>query len=501
MAKKIRDLRDTIAFLEKEGELARVTGPVHWDRELGVVTREVLRRKGPALLYTNIEGYNLPGSRSTQLVTGLLAGYRRLSLLLGFSDRVSNDRLVRYVMEKNTGRLATITADECPVQENVLLGSEIDLSEFPVPRWHYLDGGRYINTFASVVTRDPDDGWVNVGVYRGMIAGPDKIAVLLAPTQHWGRHLAKYAARRQVMPVACVYGWNPVMDFVAGSPFPFGVNEFEVMGAYLGSPVPLARCRTVDLEVPAAAEIVVEGYISPDPATFLPEGPFGEFTGYVSDVTTPRPVIQVTAVTHRDNPIFRGTLEGSLPGASGENSFMCSIQRAAIAWDLLERAGVQGVLNVVVHPVTNGTNIVVQIHKAFEGHAKQVAAALWSSNAALYRHKVVIVVDDDIDPADYEAIDWAIAYRVRPGTDDMVVFPGSFGSALDPSTPIDERSIAKLGAGLWNRLLIDATKTWRFDPRPEWQNRSFPPTVANTDEERQRVLDRWDTLGFTLDYA
>jgi 4-hydroxy-3-polyprenylbenzoate decarboxylase len=176
---------------------------------------------------------------------------------------------------------------------------------------------------------------------------------------------------------------------------------------------------------------------------------------------------------------------------------MCSIQRAAIAWDLLERAGVQGVLSVVVHPVTNGTNIVVQIHKAFEGHAKQVAAALWSSNAALYRYKVVIVVDDDIDPADYEAIDWAIAYRVRPGTDDMVVFPGSFGSSLDPSTPIDERSIPKLGAGLWNRLLIDATKTWRFDPRPEWQNQSFPPTVANTEEERQRVLDRWDTYGFT----
>jgi len=493
----IRDLRDTIGFLEEKEELVRVAGRVHWDRELGVVTREVLRRKGPALLYTNIQDYNLPDSRSTQVVTGLLAGYRRLSLLLGFSDRVSNYQLVRYVMEKNAGRVPTMLADEHPVQQNILLGSDIDLSQFPVPKWHHLDGGRYINTFAGVVTRDPDDGWVNVGVYRGMIAGPDKISVLLAPTQHWGRHLAKYAGRKQVMPVACVYGWNPVMDFVAGSPVPFGVNEYEVMGAYLGSPVPLVKCRTVDLEVPATAEIVVEGFISPDPATFLPEGPFGEFTGYVSDVPTLRPVIQVTAITHRDNPIFRGTLEGSLPGASGENSFMSGIQRAAIAWDLLERAGVPGVLNVVVHPVTNGTNIVVQIHKAFEGHAKQVAAALWSSNAALYRYKIVIVVDDDVDPTDYEAIDWAIAYRVCPGTDDMVVFPGSFGSSLDPSTPIDKRSIPKLGAGLWNRLLIDATKTWRFDPRPEWQNRNFPPTVANTDEERQEVLDRWDTYGFT----
>lgn len=497
MPEEIRDLRDTIAFLEEKGELARATGLVHWDRELGVVTREVLRRKGPALLYTNIQDYNQPGSRSTQLITGLFAGYRRLSLLLGFPDRVSNDQLVRHVMEKNAGRLATTLVDKGPVHENVLLGSDVNLFEFPVPKWHYLDGGRYINTFASVVTRDPDDGWVNVGVYRGMIADRDKISVLLAPSQHWGRHWARYTGRKQVMPVACVYGWNPVMDFVAGSPLPFGVNEYEVMGAYLGAPVPLVKCRTVDLEVPAAAEIVVEGFISPDPATFMPEGPFGEFTGYVSDIPTSRPVIQVTAVTHRDNPIFRGTLEGSLPGASGENSFMSSIQRAAIAWNLLERAGVPGVLNVVVHPVTNGTTVVVQIDKAFEGHAQQVASALWSSNAALYRYKTVIVVDDDVDPTDYEAIDWAIAYRVRPGTDDTVVFPGSFGSPLDPSTPLEMRSVPKLGAGLWNRLLIDATRTWRFDPRPEWQNRNFPPTVANTPEERQRVLDRWDTYGFT----
>ncbi len=497
MAREICDLRDSISLLEEKGELARVTGRVHWDRELGVLTREVLRRKGPALLYTNIEDYNGPQSRCTQLVTGLFAGYRRLSLLLGFPDLVSNDLLIRHVIEKNSGRLAPVLVDKGPVQENVLLGSDIDLYEFPVPKWHYLDGGRYINTFASVVTRDPDDGGLNVGVYRGMIAGRDKISVLLAPSQHWGRHWAGYTSRKQAMPVACVYGWNPVMDFVASTPLPFGVNEYEVMGAYLGAPAPLVKCRTVDLEVPATAEIVVEGFISADPATFLPEGPFGEFTGYVSDVPTARPVIQVTAVTHRHNPIFRGTLEGSLPGASGENSFMSSIQRAAIAWGLLKQAGVPGVLNVVAHPVTNGTTIVVQIRKAFEGHAQQVAAALWSSNAALYRYKIVVVVDEDIDPTDYEAVDWAIAYRVSPGTDDMVVFPGSFGSPLDPSTPIEKRSVPKLGAGLWNRLLIDATRTWRFDPRPEWLNQNFPPTVANTDEERRSVLERWDSYGFT----
>jgi 3-polyprenyl-4-hydroxybenzoate decarboxylase len=152
---------------------------------------------------------------------------------------------------------------------------------------------------------------------------------------------------------------------------------------------------------------------------------------------------------------------------------------------------------VYVHPVTNGTTIVVQIKKASEGHPKWVASALWSTGAALYRYKTVIVVDDDIDPSDYSALDWAIAYRVRPGSDDMVVYPGTFGSPIDPSTPLEDRSVADLGAGLWNRLLIDATKTWRYPPRPEWGGNRFPPTVANTPEEVAHVRERWPSYGFT----
>jgi 4-hydroxy-3-polyprenylbenzoate decarboxylase len=226
------------------------------------------------------------------------------------------------------------------------------------------------------------------------------------------------------------------------------------------------------------------------------EGPFGEFTGYVSDVPTPRPVVRVTSVSHRADPIFRGTLDGSLPGAPGENSHVSAVLRAAIAWNTLNAAGVPGVLDVFVHPVTNGTTIVVQIRKSSEGHAKWVAAALWSTGAALFRYKTVIVVDDDIDPSDYSALDWALAYRVRAGTDDVVVFPGMFGSPIDPSTPLEERSIENLGTGLWNRVVIDATKTWRYPARPEWGGAKFPPTVAPAPEDRERVLRRWSEYGF-----
>lgn len=491
------DLRQALAMLTAHGELAEVRGEVDWDRELGTVTREVLRRKGPALLFSNIKDYNHAGARCGRLTTGLLASHRRIALTLGLDPAADNRTLVEHVLRHNAERLPPVFVDDGPVHENVVRGEDIDLRELPVPRWHHLDGGRYINTFGAVITKDPDTGWVNAGVYRGMIGGARTIPMLMVPSQHWGRHWAKHVASGEPMPVASVYGWHPIMDFLAGSPLPPDVCEYDVMGAYLGEPVPLVRGLTVDLPVPATAELVVEGFISPDRETYELEGPFGEFTGYVSDVPTPRPALQVTAITYRNAPIFRGTLEGSLPGASGENSYMSSVQRAAIAWQTLHNAGVPGVLDVFVHPVNNGTTIVVQIKKVNEGHAKWVAAALWASGAALYRYKYVIVVDDDIDPSDYSATDWAIAYRVRPGTDDIVVFPGTFGSPIDPSTPLAERSVTDLGSGLWNRMLIDATKTWRFAPQPHWNGERFPPTVAPAPEDLARVRARWDDYLFT----
>jgi UbiD family decarboxylase len=164
------DLRQVLDLLRAKGELAQVTGEVHWDRELGAVTREVLRRKGPALLFDNITGYNGPHARGRQVATSLLASHRRISLILGFEDAVDNGTLVAHVRRKNTELLAPTLVDDGPVHENVILGEDIDLTDFPIPHWHHLDGGRYINTFGAVITKDPETGSVNAGVYRGMIS-------------------------------------------------------------------------------------------------------------------------------------------------------------------------------------------------------------------------------------------------------------------------------------------------------------------------------------------
>ena len=284
------DLRQWIDLLEREGELHRITAPVSWDREIGTVSRKVQERKGPALLFENIRGYEK--TRGRRVFTGGIGTRERLALALGFPKHTSNREIVQYVMKKNRERIPPVRVATGPVKENIVKGDAIDLLEFPVPKWHYLEGGRYINTYACIVTKDPDTGVQNVGIYRGMVGRKNSIpSLLILGGQHWGQHFAKYAGLKQKMPVACVIGWDPIMGFLAGSPLPAGVCEFDVLGAYRDAPVPVVRCETVDLEVPASAEIVIEGLIDPDPANYEIEGPFAEFTGYVSDLPTPRPTI------------------------------------------------------------------------------------------------------------------------------------------------------------------------------------------------------------------
>jgi len=269
------DLRQWLGVLEKEGELRRVGAEVHWDRELGAVARRVLEKRGPALLFENVTGYK-PGARCTKLFTGGLGDRRRLALALGFPKDVSNAELVQYVMAKNRETLAPRIVKTGPVKDVIVTGAAIDQAEFPVPRWHHLEGGRYIHTFSGIVTRDPDTRVMNVGIYRGMIGKPDTCPMLLIKGgQHWGHHFQKYSDRGQPMPVACVIGWDPIMPFLAGSPIPTGVCEWDVMGAYRGEPVELVKCETVDLEVPGAAEGVIEGLVYEDAATGEVEGPFG----------------------------------------------------------------------------------------------------------------------------------------------------------------------------------------------------------------------------------
>ncbi|MBI3435303.1 MAG: UbiD family decarboxylase [Proteobacteria bacterium] len=492
------DLRGWIAALKAAGELHEVAAEVDWNIELGTILRLAQGPgTGPALLFNNIKDYNRPDSRARRVFGGGLSSYRRIAMMLGLPPDTHPRELVKLARNILQDGIAPTIVKGGPCKENIIVGADVDLSMLPVPWWNRLDGGRYILTYGGVVTRDPLTDVMNVGIYRGMIGGRNMIPILMWRAQHIGHHVTAWQqGGSPEMPIAVAIGWEPSLGFTAGAPVPKGMCEYDVMGAIRGQPVELVKCETVDLYVPASSEIVIEGYLQLDPATYMPEGPFAEFTGYVAGDRSAKPPIRVTAITHRDDAIFRGCIEGALPGSYSENAVCSSIMRAATAWNVLDRAGVPGITDVWCPPVHAGINLLIRMKQSYRGQAKQAANAIWGSSAAHVRYKHVTVVDDDIDIHDYAAVDWAVAYRVNAGENDIVIMPATFGAGLDPSTRKRDRNPALFGTGKWNRLLIDATMNLDYDPDADFGGARFPPKVWPDDKDIGAVRARWNELGF-----
>jgi UbiD family decarboxylase len=491
------DLRGWIKALDAAGELRQIDAEVDWNIELGTIMRLAQGAgSGPALLFNNIKDYNSPDSRCRRLFGCGLSSYRRIAMMLGLPPETHPRELVKLGRNILTGSIPPKIVKDGPVKENVITGKDVNLYDFPAPFWNRVDGGRYILTYGGVVTKDPETNIMNVGIYRGMVASRDQIPILMWRAQHIGQHVTAWQqGGRPEMPIAVAIGWEPTLGFTGGTPVQKGVCEYDVMGAIRGEPVELVKCETVDLYVPATAEIVIEGYLGLDPESYVMEGPFAEFTGYVAGDRAPKPTIRVTAITHRNDPILRGTIEGALPGSYSENAVCSSIMRAGAAWNVLDRAGVPGITDVWCPPVHAGINLLIQMKQSYRGQAKQAANAIWGSSAAHVRYKHVIVVDDDIDIHDYAAVDWAIAYRVNAGEDDVVIMPSTFGLGLDPSTRRRDRNPALFGTGKWNRMLIDATMNLDYDPDPDLGGARFPPLVWPDKKDAEAAYARFAELG------
>jgi 4-hydroxy-3-polyprenylbenzoate decarboxylase len=476
----IRDLRTWLSQLDAEGELYRLNAKVDWRGEIAEIQRQVVSQQGPAILYNNILDYER--GRCTRLFCGGQATLGRTALMLDLPKTTPRREMIDELRRRLRHPVESCEVERGPVKEVVVSGGEIDLYELPVPRWHPLDQDRYINTWCGVVTRDPETGRQNVGVYRGAVGGRNQIKVWLVPAQNWGVHYRKYQAINEPMPVAFVYGWDPVMVFTGALSLP--LDEYRAMGAIAGDPVPLVRCETSNLTVPASAELVIEGVISPDPLTYQVEGPFGESSGYYSDPAR-RPVVDVKCLTHRTDPIFRGAIGESLP--------TMSVGAAALIWNMLEQQDIPGIRDVALGPV-----LAVKIHKTYQGQARQVAAAIWGSRLGVNMAKVIVVVDDekDIDIADPAQVQAAIVHHVDP-TRGLVVFPMQLGGAIDPSLSSDAQDVMEYGQALINKVLIDATIDWVTHPRSErWGGRRLSPDCMQpAPEVKELVGRRWQEYG------
>jgi len=486
-----RDLRSWIEKLEAEGEFRSVTVKVDCNGEIQEIARRMIAQGGmkatggPAVLFENIEGHEHTWCK--KLFVGSMNNVGRFALMLGLPKTTALPVIMQKLRETLRNRVEPVHVETGPVKENIIRGDDVDLYEIPIPMWHPHDGGRYINTFVGIVTKDPESGEYNVGCYRGMITSKNRISVRLIPSQGWGIHYAKYQALGKPMPVACVYGWDPSLVFTASNPVTT-VSEYEWMGSIMQEPVPLVKCETVDLEVPASAEIVVEGTVSPDPATYEIEGPFKDVSGAYSEAKK-KPVIEVTCVTYRDDPIYTGSAAGTTP-VPEEQLLLTAVGTIPILLNALQDEGVPGVLDVTLAPF-----FCVKIHKAFQGHAKQVAAALFGHKALSFPFKILVVVEEDVNIYSPAAVVQAINDNVDPARD-IYVMPME-RAIVDRALPPEALDEELYGIGLGNKLLIDATVNWVAHPkRAEWGMKRVPTKDPPSPEMVEKVSKRWEEYGF-----
>ena len=302
------DLRKFIDALAGEGHLRRIIQPVDWNLEIG----EISRKNQVPLLFENIKDY--PGQ---VIFTNGLSSFESVRLALGFGAGISRDAVIREARKRMASPIQPVRAGTSAVLENVVHGPEINFLKFPVPRWSGQDSGRYIGTWHINVTRDLDTGIRNLGVYRMQVIGPNRATVSAFPRSHLAVHVAKAEQKGKPLEMAVAIGVSESLVMAAASGYPLGLDEYELAGALEGESVPLIACLTVNLDVPAASEIVIEGLLQP--GVRVVDGPYFDYAG--KPTTNPNAYLfEATRLSYRKNFIFRGSAIG-MPGAEDQQLF------------------------------------------------------------------------------------------------------------------------------------------------------------------------------------
>jgi 4-hydroxy-3-polyprenylbenzoate decarboxylase len=471
------DLRGWMRLAGQLGELQVVTG-ASWQEEIGMAAELVCRSdRSAAILFDEVPGCR----KGFRILVNLFAG-RRKAMTLGFPeglDKVELSEAFAEVYAPATRRLAPVYVDDGPVFENVLTGDDVDLEIFPTPVWHEKDGGRYIGTGSYNVTQDPDSGELNLGTYRIMLNDRRHVVYNAAPGKHGRIHHEKYLKRGEKMPVVMVVGGDPMTFFMGASEIPAGICEYDVVGGLRGRPVELVRGRVTGLPFPANAEIVLEGYV--DPVRLVPEGPFGDWTGTYTEKGRTRPLCEVVAIYHRNDPVILGFPP---QGGGDEHQRLRAITRSAMLKRGIEAAGVPDVKSVWAHEV-GGTRMLlaVAIAQRYPGHARQAGHIASQCHAGAYGGKWVVVVDDDVDPSSLEDVIWAALTCADPATS-MDLIRNAWTSPADPRVDPEERRKGNLTN---SRLIIDACRPFH------WRDQ-FPDLNRSSPELRRRAKEKFGYL-------
>jgi len=328
-----------------------------------------------------------------------------------------------------------------------------------------------------VITRDPDEGWVNFGTYRGMVHDQKSMGVYISPGKHGRIQRDKYFARNEPCPVVICVGQDPLLFMSAGNESDYGISEYDFSGGLKGEPIEVFEGGETGLPIPAHAEIVIEGFM--EPGDVKAEGPFGEWTGYYASSTRPEPVVRVKTIYHRNYPILCCARPGRPPS---DYSIAKCLVKSALIWDQVERAGVPNVRGVWCHEAGGGRLLnIISIEQAYPGHARQAALVASQVHAGAYLGRYVIVVDEDIDPANTFDVLWALSTRSDPETS-IDILRRCWSGPLDPIFPQGKK-------GFNSRAIIDACRPY------EWRQ-DFPPVAESSPEVRAQVLEKWRKVIF-----
>jgi len=485
---KYRDLRDFIAQLEKIGELKRIGAAVSPRLEITEICDRVLKAGGPAILFENPKGHSMP------VLANLFGTPRRVALGMG-EDSVEALRevgkLLAFLKEPEPPKGLKDAWDKLPVFKQVLNmapkevgsaacqdivweGRDVDLSRLPIQTCWPGDAGPLI-TWGLTVTRGPHKKRQNLGIYRQQVIAPNK--VIMRWLAHRGGALDfrefQLAHPGKPFPVAVALGADPATILGAVTPVPDSLSEYQFAGLLRGAKTEVVKCLGSDLQVPASAEIVLEGVIHP--GEMAPEGPFGDHTGYYNEVDS-FPVFTIERITMRRDPIYHSTYTGKPP----DEPAVLGVALNEIFVPLLQKQFSE-IVDFYLPPEGCSYRLaVVSIRKSYPGHAKRVMFGVWSFLRQFMYTKFIVVVDDDINIRDWKEVIWAITTRMDPVRDTLLV----------ENTPIDYLDFASPVSGLGGKMGMDATNKWPGETTREWGT----PIVMDADV-KQRVDAMWQDLG------
>ncbi len=485
---KYHDLRDFIAQLEKIGELKRVAAPVSPHLEMTEIADRVLRAQGPALLFENPAGYQMP------VLANLFGTARRVALGMGEENIQALrevGRLLAYLKEpeplrglkdawekwpvlKQVLSMTPKVVSGAPCQETVWEGKEVDLSKLPVQRCWPGDVAPLI-TWGLVVTKGPNKPRQNLGIYRQQVIAPNKVIMRWLAHRGGALDYRDHCEKNpgQPFPLAVVIGADPATILAAVTPVPDALSEYQFAGLLRGAKTELVKCLGNDLQVPASAEIVLEGAIHPGETAL--EGPYGDHTGYYNERET-FPVFTIGRITMRRDPIYHSTYTGKPP----DEPAMLGVALNEVFVPLLQKQFPE-ITDFYLPPEGCSYRLaVVSIKKQYPGHAKRVMFGIWSFLRQFMYTKFIIVVDDDIGIRNWQDVIWAITTRVDPVRDTLLV----------DNTPIDYLDFASPTSGLGGKMGLDATNKWPGETRREWGT----PIVMDA-AVKAKVDAMWGELG------